>query len=163
LRTQKIRNRLLSTTMIGGAALMALVAVPAVTVLTPTAAFAQNLTQGAVSGTVENQAGRPISGATVTMRSISQGFTRTYTTDASGGFRSVALPQGQYEVSVSAPGFSALSDTVSVGSGGTAQLTLTLGATGGNAAEIDEVVVIGVRRAISEFDATTTGLTVDVE
>jgi outer membrane receptor for ferrienterochelin and colicin len=163
LRTQKIRNRLLSTTMIGGAALMALVAVPAVTVLTPTAAFAQNLTQGAVSGTVENQAGRPISGATVTLRSISQGFTRSYTTDASGGFRSVALPQGQYEVSVSAPGFSALSDTVSVGSGGTAQLTLTLGATGGNAAEIDEVVVIGVRRAISEFDATTTGLTVDVE
>lgn len=163
MKTQTIKQRLLHSTMIGGTALMALVAAPAVTLMTPSVAIAQNLTQGAVAGTVENQAGAPVAGASVTLTSVSQGFSRSFTTDASGGFRAVALPQGQYEVVVNAPGYNSLTDTVSVGSGGTASLTLTMGASADNAAEIDEVVVVGVRRAISEFDATTTGLTVNVE
>jgi len=163
LKTQTIKQRLLHSTMIGGTALMALVAAPAVTLLTPSVAIAQNLTQGAVAGTVSNQAGTPVAGAEVTLRSVSQGFTRSFSTDASGGFRAVALPQGQYEVVVNASGYNSLTDTVSVGSGGTAQLTLTMGASADNATQIDEVVVVGVRRAVSEFDATTTGLTVNVE
>ena len=163
MKTQTIKQRLLHSTMIGGTALMALVAAPAVTLMTPSVAIAQNLTQGAVAGTVENQAGAPVAGAEVTLRSVSQGFTRSFTTDASGGFRAVALPQGQYEVVVNASGYNSLTDTVSVGSGGTAQLTLTMGASADNATQIDEVVVVGVRRAVSEFDATTTGLTVNVE
>lgn len=163
MKTQTIKQRLLHSTMIGGTALMALVAAPAVTLMTPSVAIAQNLTQGAVAGTVENQAGAPIAGAEVTLRSVSQGFTRTFTTDASGGFRAVALPQGQYEVVVNASGYNSLTDTVNVGSGGTASLFLTMGASADNATQIDEVVVVGVRRAVSEFDATTTGLTVNVE
>lgn len=163
MKIQTIRQRLMQSTMIGGAALLALTAVPAITLMIPGVAIAQDLTQGAVSGTVESQAGTPVAGASITLRSVSQGFTRSYTTDASGGFRAVALPQGRYEVVVNAPGFNSLTDTVSVGSGGTARLTLTVGAAEGNATEIDEVVVVGVRRAVSEFDATTTGLTVNVE
>lgn len=163
MKTQTIKQRLLHSTMIGGTALMALVAAPAVTLMTPSVAIAQSLTQGAVSGTVENQAGTPVAGAEVTLRSVSQGFTRTFTTDASGGFRAVALPQGQYEVVVNAAGYNSLTDTVNVGSGATASLTLTMGASADNATQIDEVVVVGVRRAVSEFDATTTGLTVNVE
>ena len=163
MKTQTIKQRLLHSTMIGGTALMALVAAPAVTLLTPSVAIAQNLSQGAVSGTVTNQAGTPVAGAEVTLRSVAQGFTRSFSTDASGSFRAVALPQGQYEVVVNASGYNSLTDTVSVGSGGTAQLTLTMGASADNATQIDEVVVVGVRRAVSEFDATTTGLTVNVE
>jgi hypothetical protein len=163
LKTQTIKQRLLRSTMIGGTALMALVAAPALTLMTPTVAVAQNLTQGAVAGTVANQAGTPVAGAEVTLTSVSQGFSRSFTTDAAGGFRAVALPQGQYEVVVNAPGYNSLTDTVSVGAGGTASLTLTLGAAADNATQIDEVVVVGVRRAVSEFDATTTGLTVNVE
>lgn len=163
MKTQTIKQRLLHSTMIGGTALMALVAAPAVTLMTPSVAVAQNLTQGAVAGTVTNQAGAPIAGAEVTLRSVAQGFSRSFTTDASGGFRAVALPQGQYEVVVNASGYNSLTDTVSVGSGGTAQLFLTMGAAADNATQIDEVVVVGVRRAVSEFDATTTGLTVNVE
>lgn len=163
MKTQTIKQRLLHSTMIGGTALMALVAAPALTLMTPSVAIAQNLTQGAVSGTVANQAGTPVSGASVTLTSVSQGFSRSFTTDASGGFRAVALPQGEYEVVVNAQGYNSLTDTVNVGSGGTASLTLTLGAAEGNATQIDEVVVVGVRRAVSEFDATTTGLTVNVE
>ena len=163
MKTQTIKQRLLHSTMIGGTALMALVAAPAVTLMTPSVAIAQNLTQGAVAGTVENQAGTPVAGAEVTLRSVSQGFTRSFTTDASGSFRAVALPQGVYEVVVNASGYNSLTDTVNVGSGGTASLTLTMGAAADNATQIDEVVVVGVRRAVSEFDATTTGLTVNVE
>lgn len=163
MKTQTIKQRLLHSTMIGGTALMALVAAPAVTLMTPSVAIAQNLTQGAVAGVVENQAGVPVAGANVTLRSVSQGFTRSFTTDASGGFRAVALPQGQYEVVVNASGYNSLTDTVSVGSGGTASLRLTMGASADNVSQIDEVVVVGVRRAVSEFDATTTGLTVNVE
>ena len=163
MKTQTIKQRLLHSTMIGGTALMALVAAPAVTLMTPSVAVAQNLTQGAVAGTVTNQAGAPIAGAEVTLRSVAQGFSRSFTTDASGSFRAVALPQGQYEVVVNASGYNSLADTVSVGSGGTAQLFLTMGAAADNATQIDEVVVVGVRRAVSEFDATTTGLTVNVE
>ncbi len=163
MKTQTIKQRLLHSTMIGGTALMALVAAPAIGLMTPSVAVAQNLAQGAVAGTVTNQAGAPIAGAEVTLRSVSQGFTRTFTTDGSGGFRAVALPQGQYEVVVNASGYNSLADTVSVGSGGTAQIFLTMGAAADNATQIDEVVVVGVRRAVSEFDATTTGLTVNVE
>ena len=163
MKTQTIKQRLLHSTMIGGTALMALVAAPAVTLMTPTVAAAQNLVQGAVAGTVTNQAGAPIAGAEVRLTSVAQGFSRTFTTDASGSFRAVALPQGQYEVVVNASGYNSLADTVSVGSGGTAQIFLTMGAAADNATQIDEVVVVGVRRAVSEFDATTTGLTVNVE
>ncbi len=163
MKTQTIKQRLLHSTMIGGTALMALVAAPALTLMTPSVAIAQNLTQGAVSGTVANQSGAPVAGASVSLRSVSQGFTRSFTTDASGGFRAVALPQGTYEVVVNAAGYNSLTDTVNVGSGGTASLTLTMGASADNATQIDEVVIVGVRRAVSDFDSTTTGLTVNVE
>lgn len=148
--------------MIGGTALLALVAAPAAVMLTPTVAAAQNLAQGAVAGTVANQAGTPISGASVTLQSVSQGFSRTYSTDASGSFRAVALPPGEYEATVNASGYNSLIETVSVGAGGTTSFTFTVGSADA-ASNVDEIVVVGVRQAVSEFDATTTGLTVNVE
>jgi len=170
LKTHTIRQRLLQSTMIGGTALMALVAVPAAAVLlAPTQAAAQNLVQGAVAGTVETQTGAPVAGATVTLQSVAQGFTRTYTTGANGEFRAVALPQGQYVATVTSAGNAVLTETVSVGAGGTTSLIFTVGSASGaivptgDATQVDDIVVVGVRRAVSEFDATTTGLTVNVE
>lgn len=162
LKIQTIRERLLAGTMMGGVALAAAVALPAAAVMmAPTAAAAQNLTQGALAGSVTNQANQPIAGATVTIRSTAQGFSRSTTTDANGGFRVVALPQGNYQISVDAPGYNNLTDTLNVGAGGTTSATLVVAAT--DATTVDEIVVVGVRQAVSEFDATTTGLTVDVE
>ncbi|MBW8304174.1 MAG: TonB-dependent receptor, partial [Brevundimonas sp.] len=163
MKTQTIKQRLLHSTMIGGTALMALVAAPAVTLMTPSVAVAQDFVQGAVSGTVTNQAGAPVSGASVSLRSVNQGFTRSFTTDANGSFRAVALPPGSYEVVVNASGFNSLTDTLSVNAGGTTSVDLTVGAADDNATQIDEVIVVGVRQAVSEFDATTTGLVVNVE
>ncbi len=169
MKTHTIRQRLLQSTMIGGASLMALVAVPAAAVLlAPTQAAAQNIVQGAVAGTVETQTGAPVSGATVTLQSVSQGFTRTYTTGADGSFRAVALPQGQYVATITSSGNDVLTETISVGAGGTTSLIFTVGRAGAapasdDASSVDDIVVIGVRQAVSEFDATTTGLTVNVE
>ena len=162
MKTHTIRQRLFQSTMIGGTALLALVAAPAAVMLTPTVAAAQNLAQGAVAGVVTNQAEAPIAGASVTLRSTSQGFSRTYTTDASGAFRAVALPPGEYEATVNASGYNSLVETVTVGAGGTTSFSFTVGSSDG-ASDVDEIVVVGVRQAVSEFDATTTGLTVNVE
>ena len=49
---RSIRERMLATTMMGGAAFLALAAVPAITVLTPTAVYAQDYTTGTINGTV---------------------------------------------------------------------------------------------------------------
>ncbi len=150
------------TTLLASTVLAALAVAPALTLVTPTVAVAQDLVQGAVSGTVETQAQTPIAGATVTLQSVSQGFTRSYTTDASGSFRAIALPQGRYTATITAPGFASLTDTISVGSGGTTSVVFTVGNASG-ASTVDDIVVVGVRQAVSEFDATTTGLTVNVE
>ena len=162
MKTHTIRQRLLQSTMIGGTALLALVAAPAAVMLTPTAAVAQNLAQGAVAGSVANQAGTPISGASVTLQSVSQGFSRTYSTDASGSFRAVALPPGEYEATVNAAGYNSLVETLSVGAGGTTSFVFTVGSADAGS-NVEEIVVVGVRQAVSAFDATTTGLTVNVE
>ncbi|WP_062341893.1 carboxypeptidase-like regulatory domain-containing protein [Novosphingobium sp. CCH12-A3] len=66
--------------------------------------MAQDYTRGNLVGTVTDQAGAPVVGAEVTIRSNEQGFTRTTTTDSSGQFRATALPTGTYAVTVTANG-----------------------------------------------------------
>ena len=61
MKINTIRERLLASTMIGGVALAAAVALPAAAVLlTPAVASAQDYTTGALVGTVSDQAGNPI-------------------------------------------------------------------------------------------------------
>ncbi len=152
--------------MIGGAALFAAAMVPSMALMAvPGVAMAQaSATQGALSGTVSDQSGSPVSGASITVTSNAQGFSRTLTSDASGNFRAVALPPGSYNVAINASGFDSFSDSVTIGVGGTTSAIFTVGRAGDSAAtNVDEIVVVGVRTAVSDFDTTTTGLSVDVE
>ena len=151
------------TSLLASTVLTAFAMAPALALTVPSVAVAQNLAQGAISGNVVDRANSPVGGATVTLRSSAQGFTRTYTTDASGSFRAVALPPGSYEATIDAAGYDSLVESVSVGSSGTTTFYFTMG--GGSIADatVDDIVVVGVRRAVSEFDATTTGLVVNVE
>lgn len=150
--------------MIGGAALMALVAAPAVTMLTPSTAFAQDFTTGTLSGTVTNTAGQPVSGANVTVTQNGRAQSRTFTTDAQGRFRASQIPVGSYTVSISGSGYETYTDSnVPVTLGGTADYQFTIGATGGSASNLEDVVVVGTRTAAVDFDRTTTGITVDVQ
>src|SRR5690242_13489473 len=74
-------------------------------------AAAQDYTNVTATGRVIDNAGAPIGGATVTVTSNGQGFTRTATTDASGGFTIPQLPAGSYTFTISAPGKDSFTDS----------------------------------------------------
>src|SRR5215472_8816005 len=61
---------------------------------------------GAVQGTVVDQTGSAVGGATVTLRNPSTNRTRVTSTVLDGFFRVGELTVGQYELHVQAPGFS---------------------------------------------------------
>ena len=82
-------------------------------------AMAQNVTAATLSGTVVDDAGNPVPGASVTVESAGTGFTRTATAASNGTFSVVALPVGTYNVTVTANGFTTTrSENVSVTLGG---------------------------------------------
>ncbi|MBK7927721.1 MAG: carboxypeptidase regulatory-like domain-containing protein [Bryobacterales bacterium] len=64
--------------------------------------------QGILLGTVSDQSGARVTGATVTMANLSTNVTQVTRTGADGGFRSVPLRTGVYSVSVEAAGFKKL-------------------------------------------------------
>ncbi|AKH42455.1 hypothetical protein FHS61_000225 [Altererythrobacter atlanticus] len=129
----------------------------AATGIAVTPAVAQDYTSGSVTGTVTDESGAPVQGATVTLTSTSQGFTRTATTSANGAFRISALPTGGYDVTVEAAGKDTFTATdVRVLASQTASLNIGLTTTG------NEIIVTGAT-IVSDFTGTTTGLNVDIE
>jgi len=68
-------------------------------------AMAQTTGTGALTGTVTDQSGGVISGANVTVTSVSTGQSRTATTDSSGTYKFGLLNPGNYKVTFSANGF----------------------------------------------------------
>lgn len=67
-------------------------------------AFAQSST-GSISGSVTDERQGVIQGASVTVRNVGTGFTRTGTVDSEGRYRLVNLPIGSYEVVIEAANF----------------------------------------------------------
>jgi Carboxypeptidase regulatory-like domain len=94
--------------------------------------FGQATSTGTVVGTIADQTGAVIAGATVTIKDASTGSTRTTTTNSSGQYVMVNIPPGDYTIRVSKTGFSVseiMHQAVSVGSQTTADVKLMLGAT----------------------------------
>lgn len=71
------------------------------------AVFGQEIT-GTIVGDVSDQSGGRIQNATVVVKQINTNITRQFTTSEEGSFVIPYLAVGQYDVSVAAPGFSAL-------------------------------------------------------
>ncbi len=70
------------------------------------AIFAQSqATTGLIQGTVFDQTGAAIPGATITIRNTETGFERTVTSNSDGFFTAPLLPLGNYKVTISAQGF----------------------------------------------------------
>lgn len=67
-------------------------------------AFAQSSTTGSIEGTVVDQAGAAVPGATVSVSSPNLISAQTATTDDSGHFRILSLPPGRYAIGVEATG-----------------------------------------------------------
>lgn len=147
----------------GGSALQALaligagVAASAVFVAPAAAQDFQTIT---ASGKVQGTNGQAIKGATVSITSNGQGFTRTATTDGSGSYRIPQLPAGNYSFTVSADGFDTFTDNnVSLSQSGAGN-TFTLAATG--AASTGDIIVTAGRTKVADFEQTTTGGVINV-
>jgi hypothetical protein len=69
------------------------------------AVWAQTASTGALTGTVIDQSGGVVAGATVSMTNNGTGQERTATTDSSGTYKFSLLPPGNYSVKFSANGF----------------------------------------------------------
>jgi len=78
------------------------------TVLAPGLLAQSQATTGVIEGTVLDQNGSPLPGASVAMKNTTTGFERVVVTAANGKFRGVLLPLGPYRVTVSLQGFSTL-------------------------------------------------------
>jgi hypothetical protein len=73
-------------------------------VLTAAALVAQTF-RGTILGTVTDQSGAVISGATVKIRNVDTGLERTTKTSADGSYAVTELPTGSYNVAISQSGF----------------------------------------------------------
>jgi Ca-activated chloride channel family protein len=80
---------------------------------------------GTIAGTVKDQVGAPLPGATV--RIAAKGSTpRTLLTDAKGAFTFTRVPVAEYDVTVELGGFRSFATRVAVQSGRTARLSIVL-------------------------------------
>src|ERR1035438_5055265 len=79
--------------------------------LSASAIFGQAVAIGSVSGTVSDQSGSIVPGATVHMTETDKGTVHTGTTDAEGHYTFNNLPVGPYRLEVSANGFKGYAQT----------------------------------------------------
>src|SRR5260370_41198561 len=63
---------------------------------------------GSIVGTVTDQASAVVPKAAVTVRNTATGLSRQVSTDEGGSYSIRSLPEGAYDLSVSAPGFKGL-------------------------------------------------------
>ncbi|WP_130327035.1 TonB-dependent receptor [Sphingomonas sp. BK036] len=145
-----------------GAALRALALVGAgvgILALAP-AAMAQDFQNVTAGGRVRSTDDKAIANATVEIRSDSQGFSRTGTSDGAGNFRIPQVPAGTYTVTITAEGFDAYTEKGVALTQNNASNQFTLAAVG--AADGGEIVVTAGRVRVSDFERTTTGTTINV-
>jgi hypothetical protein len=152
----KWRGQLLAKTVLAGFASMGVpAAMVAGTAILAPSAFAQE-TSITFDGRVVTESGAPVAGSTVTLTS-DQGVTRSFTTDASGRISVPALAGGDYNVRISAPGYSTLVDNGVPVRTGSSSFTYTLT----QSSSVETVVVTGQRVANLEFNNTATGIVVN--
>src|SRR5579884_788843 len=87
------------------------------------------LDTGSVNGTVTDQSGAVVAGATVLLRNTQTNATRTITTTASGTYVASGLSTGPYQITVNAPGFQPFTGQVEVTVGGNATVDAKLNVT----------------------------------
>ncbi|WP_193751587.1 TonB-dependent receptor [Sphingomonas sanguinis] len=121
-------------------------------------AAAQDYTTGAITGTVVDAGNKPVAGVKVTLRSLAQNQSRTYTTSATGGFSAVGLTPGQYQLTAEGDAYRTQSDTIQIAPAQESRITVTVTA---KDAPANEVIVTG-QRIRQDFTKTTTGLNLDV-
>ncbi len=111
-------------------------------------AFSQ-LTSGNITGTVYDQSGATVPGATVVARDVATNIENATTTTSSGGYRFENLPIGTYNITVTAGGFNKAEVngvTVELNQTVTTNATLTMG---------QAATTVEVSAASAAIDTTT--------
>src|ERR1700691_5744387 len=67
--------------------------------------FAQGIGSGTITGTVTDPSGATIAGATVEIQNKVTGYDKTTTTDATGAFKFIGVPENNYHMDVKSAGF----------------------------------------------------------
>ena len=113
-------------------------------------AVAQNLTNGAVSGTVTDPTGAVIANATVTLKNRATGALQTTHTNTTGYYTFPFVSPGDYAVAVTSSGFQTVTKNVSVALNTNSAANLQLALT----SEQQTVEVNGSAAAVETEDAT---------
>ena len=102
----------------------------AVAFLATPSAFSQTITTGDVVGVVTDTSGAVVPDATVTLKSVDTGETRTDTTNTQGQYRFALLKPGEYVVSASTAGLKSNNSRVSLLVGQEQEVNITMNAAG---------------------------------
>lgn len=70
--------------------------------------FAQDITSGTIQGTVSDEQGSSVAGATVEAKNTATNFSKAFTTESDGRFVFLSMPPGRYVVTATKQGFSKL-------------------------------------------------------
>lgn len=70
--------------------------------------FAQDITSGTIQGTVSDEQGSVVAGASVEARNTATNFSKSFTTESDGRFTFLSMPPGRYVVTVTKQGFAKL-------------------------------------------------------
>ena len=105
-------------------------------------AWAQSSSTGTVSGSVTDQTGAVVAGATVSLTDVSTNIPRSTTTNSKGSYIFVDVTPGTYNVAISKAGFETTKTERQVVNVGTL-LTLNLSLRLGRATEVVEVTAVG--------------------
>src|SRR5437667_4579203 len=107
------------------------------------------LTTGTIKGTVTDQSGAAVPGATVTLKNTDTGISRSAQTGENGKYEALSLPTGSYEVSASLSGFQTVVHTgigLAVGQNAVVNFALRVG-------EVSQPVT--VTGEIAQIETTT--------
>jgi len=128
--------------------------------LMPRAASAQSGASGTISGSIKDESGGALPGATVTLSSSSLQLRKlTQVTDASGNYQFVDLPLGTYQLKVELSGFSTMIRDelrLNVGFNAKVDLTMKVGA-------MEESVTVSGQSPVIDVTSTTTSTTLTSE
>ena len=113
------------------------------------------LTTGTITGTVTDQSGAAVPGATVTLKNTDTGISRTAQTRENGKYEALSLPTGSYEISASLSGFQTVVHTgigLAVGQNAVVNFALQVG-------EVSQsVTVTGETAQVETTTATVSNL-----
>ena len=128
-------------------------------VLGTTTGFAQTLDRGELTGTVRDETGAALPGATITITHLPSGLTRVAVSGASGRYRALLLPVGPYRIEAELSGFAKLireGVVVTIGSAPVIDLTLPL-------ASVTEAITVTAETPIVETSRAVASTTLNQE